>query len=273
MQPLEFVPGGSSRIFDHASHSQCIVGRELRIEPRPCRQQFLHAVEVAKICHRLAGEHRIVIKPPLLGALDLGVPIGTFDEANHQPPVERFRRFGDPRDHRASAFLIRLYGETEPIPSGERGIAQHCRNHIERQFQPVGFFGIDSEIELVPFGQLCQLDHIRHQLCQHAFSRQRLIAGMQRRQFDGDSRPLWQRLVTGTLADRIEWRWHKTRNSARHLRRCGQPRPACQMNREIRDASRRATAPLGSFGQGRNANRAAALPGAWPRAPPAPPAA
>src|SRR6185436_15107797 len=54
VQPLKFVPGSPSCVFDDAGHSECIVCCELRIDARPRHQQFAHAIEIAEIRHRLA---------------------------------------------------------------------------------------------------------------------------------------------------------------------------------------------------------------------------
>src|SRR5262249_60327427 len=130
MQPLKFVTTGAARILDHTSHGQRIVGSELRIKPRSCGDQFSHAVEIAKVRHRLPREHRIVGKTPLLSALYLSVPVGTFDETHHQPTVKRLRNLNCPVDHGGGAFLIGLYSKSEAAPSADRRTRYNAGNHI-----------------------------------------------------------------------------------------------------------------------------------------------
>src|SRR5262245_5263818 len=154
MQPLKFVTTGAARILDHTSHGQRIVGSELRIKPRSCGDQFSHAVEIAKVRHRLPREHRIVGKTPLLSALYLSVPVGTFDERHHQPTVKRLRNLSWRVDPGAGPFMIGLYSKSEAVPSAKRRIAYHRGNDINRQFQPVGLLGMDGEIEFVLFSEL-----------------------------------------------------------------------------------------------------------------------
>ena len=66
VQALELVAFDAAGVLDHARDRERIVGGELRIEPRPRRQQLAGAVQVAEVGHRLAGEHRIVGEPALL---------------------------------------------------------------------------------------------------------------------------------------------------------------------------------------------------------------
>ena len=65
---------------------------------------------------------------------------------------KRSRQFVDVVDHRRGALLIGLDRQAEAVPACERGIAERGRDHVERQFQPVGFLGIDGEIQIVGLG-------------------------------------------------------------------------------------------------------------------------
>ena len=204
VQPLEFISVCAAGSLDHARHRERIVGGELRIEPRPRGQQLARAIEIAEIGHRLAGKHRIVGKAALLRAFDLGVPIGALDQAHHQAAVERLRRLRDPVDHRSSALLIGLHREAEAVPARKRRVAQHRGDHRKRQFQPVGLFGIDGEIERVAFRHARQFEQFRDKLLVHAGARQRLVARMQRRQFHRNSWPFRQRDIARRFADRSD---------------------------------------------------------------------
>ena len=85
IEPLEFKTFDATGVLDDAGDRQRVVGGELRKEPIARREQPFHASHVAKVGHGLAGEHRIVGKPALLRALDLGVPIRALDQADRQP--------------------------------------------------------------------------------------------------------------------------------------------------------------------------------------------
>ncbi len=131
VQALKFVAVNAAGIFDDAGNSQRIVGRKLRIKPRPRRQQAPPAIEIAQVGHRLAREDRIVGKPPLLRALDLGVPVRALDEPHHETAVERVRHIRHPVDHRVGTLLVSLHGETEAVPSRQRSVAHDCGDHLE----------------------------------------------------------------------------------------------------------------------------------------------
>ena len=74
VEPLEFKTFDAAGVLDNAGDRQRVVGGELREQAVARREQPLHASHVAEVGHRLAGEHRIVGKPALLGALEFGCP-------------------------------------------------------------------------------------------------------------------------------------------------------------------------------------------------------
>ena len=119
------------------------MGGELRKQPRACGKQLLDAGHVAEVGHGLAREHRIIGQAALLRALDLGVPIGALDQPDGQPAIFCRGDVLDPVDHRQSALLIGLHRKPKAIPAAERGVIEHGADDFERQFQPVGFLGID----------------------------------------------------------------------------------------------------------------------------------
>ena len=204
VQALEFVTLDTARLLDHARDSERVVRGELRIEIRPRGEQLAHARHVAKVGHRLAGEHRIVGKTALLRALHLGVPVGALDEPHHQPPVERARRIRHPVDHLRSALLVGLDREPEAVPARERRIGQHRADHVEREFEPVGLLGINREIQIERLRLARQLHHTRRELPQHALARDRLVARMQRRKLHRNTRTVRQFRVAGGQADRVD---------------------------------------------------------------------
>src|SRR5205807_1916432 len=89
MQALELVASNSAGFLDYARHRQRIVSGELRINARAGCEQLARADGIAEIGHRLAGEYGIIRQPALLRALDLGVPIGALDQAQHDAAATR----------------------------------------------------------------------------------------------------------------------------------------------------------------------------------------
>ena len=116
------------------------------------------ASHIAKVGHRLAGEHRIVGKPALLGALDLGVPVRALDQADRQPAPRCGGNLLDPIDDGERALLIGLHREAKTVPVAQRSVAQHGSDDFERQFEPVGLLGIDGELQIAVTRQLRELD-------------------------------------------------------------------------------------------------------------------
>ena len=64
----------------------------------------------------------------------------------------RLRQFGDMVDDGGGALLIGLYREAKALPAGERRIGCDAVDQIERQFEPVAFFGVDREDEIALLG-------------------------------------------------------------------------------------------------------------------------
>jgi hypothetical protein len=69
--------------FEHRGHGVSVVGRELWIEGGAVGEQPVRAGEIRHIGRDLARIDRVTVEPTLLRALDLAVPVGAFDEANH----------------------------------------------------------------------------------------------------------------------------------------------------------------------------------------------
>ncbi len=199
MQTLKLIGRGVAGALDDRRHGQRIMRRELRENARR-REQTIGAGDVIQIRHRLAREHRIIGEAALLRALHLCVPIGAFDEADHEAPTMRFGERRDMIDHRGGALLIGLNGETKAIPAGERRIGDDRVDDIERQLEAIGLLGVDGEDQIVTLGEAREREQARREFAQHALARQRLEARMQRGELDGDARPLGKRARSGLRA-------------------------------------------------------------------------
>ena len=204
VQALKLESACPIRKLEHGRHRQRVVGGELREDARPQRQQLLRAGDVVQVGHRLAGEHRIVVEAALLRALDLGVPVGALHQPQHHPPVQRARQLVAVADHGFRALLIGLDREAKTVPAFERCVAERRRDHLQRQFQPVGFLGIDGEIQIKVPGMAREVDQPRHQFRHHPLPAHRLEARMQRRELYGDAGPLGQGTVIRGAADGLD---------------------------------------------------------------------
>ena len=76
--------------------------------------------------------------------------------------------------------MIGLHRQAKSIPARECTIAQGRGDNIERQFEPVGLFGVDRELQIVIPGEAREFDEPRRQFFKHAFARDRLVARVQR---------------------------------------------------------------------------------------------
>ncbi len=122
VQALEFVLAAievGAGEDEHGSERLRIVGGELRIDRVRRREQFARAGEIAHVGVDLAGEHRKAVEAVDLRALDLRIPIGALDQADHQPATRAAREIDQPVDDGRAAFAISLDDEAEPVPAAE----------------------------------------------------------------------------------------------------------------------------------------------------------
>ncbi|KAG0762454.1 hypothetical protein G6F22_018636 [Rhizopus arrhizus] len=88
-------------------------------------EQPLGAGQVGHVGVLLAGEHRVARVAFDLRALDLGIPVGTLDQAHLQATTGAARHVGQVVDRVRRALLVGLHDHAEAIPAGQRGIAEH----------------------------------------------------------------------------------------------------------------------------------------------------
>ncbi|OQC04849.1 MAG: hypothetical protein BWX79_02406 [Alphaproteobacteria bacterium ADurb.Bin100] len=136
----------------------------------------------------LVGEDRVVRQAQLLGALDLGIPVGALDQAAHEAQPVPARQPNDVLDQRQRARLVGLQRQAEAAPL--RKVLRHLRRqrleHVERQLQPVHLLGVDRQPDVGARSPLAQAPDPRHQLAHHPGMLRRLVARVQRAQFDGN---------------------------------------------------------------------------------------
>ena len=142
----------------HGRQGVGIVGGELGVEIRMRLDQGAGADQIRQIGGGLGGEDRIARTPACLGTLDLAVPIGALDQPHHQPPAAVLRQRRQQRDHLGRPLLVGLHRQTKPAPGAQRRLARQPVQQLQRQHQPVGFLGVDREIDV----GLCR--HVRQPL-------------------------------------------------------------------------------------------------------------
>ena len=100
-------------------------------------------------------------------------------------------------------LLIGLDGEAEPVPAGElRGERQRL-DEVEREFEAVGFFGVDREADAGLPGMATRArGGAANNSLQHPIALRHLVARMEGRELDRDARRLGNVPVRGRPADR-----------------------------------------------------------------------
>ncbi len=188
VQPLEFV-----RVVAQARRARAdprdrvrVVRREHRIDAASGLEQRARAGQVADVRVRLAREHRVAGQALHLRALDLGVPVSALDETHRNARAQFARERHDVADHRARALLVRLHGKSQAVPIGQCRVAAHAREKLERQFESLGFLGVDRHADPMRTRVARKRRHDRDQLGEDARALRQLVARMQRGQLHRD---------------------------------------------------------------------------------------
>ena len=192
VQPLKFERFRPCEGF-HRADGVGVVGGESRVDDVVRRQQFVRAGEIADIGRKLAGEHREIREAANMAQLDLGIPIGTFDQPDEEAPVVFARQPRNPFAHWHAAFLVRLDGEAEPFVARTVGareqvvIARQGLDDVHRQFEPVGLFGVDGEVDIGIARLGNQRPEHRQQTGDGKIGMEEGVLGMQRRKLHRDA--------------------------------------------------------------------------------------
>ncbi len=124
-------------------HCMGVVGGKLRIKMlTPCKQ-LLCAGQVGKVCASFAGENGVGLKPHDLGPLDLGIPVGAFDQTDHDAPLSAFCEGIEPVNDRCGIQVIRLHHHAKALPVGECRLIQERLDNVQGQVEPLTLLGID----------------------------------------------------------------------------------------------------------------------------------
>ena len=166
VEPLEFKRRAACQRFDCA-HTVSVVRRERRVNRIGRGKQLGRAGQVRDVGRQLAGEHRIIGVPANLAEFDFAVPVSAFDQPNHDPAAVPPRQRDHPLGQRDRAFGIGLQGEAKALPAGAEQfiIARQFLDDIQRQLEPLGFLGIDREMNVGIARLQRQIFEQRYQHC------------------------------------------------------------------------------------------------------------
>ena len=189
VQPLEFERGAAGQRLDRGDRIGVVRGKG-GVDRVGCGQQPGGAGQVRHVGRHLAGEHRIVGMAADLAELDLAIPVGALDQPDHDPALVAAGQGDHPVDQRHSPLAVSLHGQAKALPAGgeQVWIGDQVLDDVERQFQPLGLFGIDGEMDIGPAGLQGEVLEHRHQHRARRRGVQEVVARKQRRQFDRDPR-------------------------------------------------------------------------------------
>ena len=111
MQTLHFhARAAAPRHLGDGRDRSGVVGCELRIDHVVVADQRGGRREIGHVGVRLLGEYRVAGQPHLLRALDLAIPVGTFDESHHEAQARVSSDSRDLVDDLDRARLVGLHG-------------------------------------------------------------------------------------------------------------------------------------------------------------------
>ena len=207
VQALELVLPGVVVVPGHVvngGQGLRVVCGELRVDGLGGGQQHAGAGKVRHIGVCLTRVDGVVVQAIDLGALDFAVPVSALDQPHHQAPLCTPGQVDHKIDHARAALLVGLDDETDAVPALQAGGMAQAFEQIERNVEPVGFFGIDVQADVVLACQLGQAQHLRVQLVHYALPLRAAVAWVQGRELDRDARPLINAPPVRRLADGVD---------------------------------------------------------------------
>ena len=181
-----------------------VVGGKLRVDGVRGIQQLLGTDLVRHVGVHLAGVDRVAVHAVELCTLDLAVPVGALDQADHQPVVAAAGQVDHVVDDVRAAFLVGLDHEADAVPAGQRRVKAQRLQQVQRDLQPVGLLGVDVERNVVLAAEQGQLAHAGQQLGLNAIHLGTAVARVQGRELDGDAGALVDAAAARGLADGVD---------------------------------------------------------------------
>ena len=126
-----------------------VMGRELRIDQARHRQQLFRTGQIGDVGVDLAGIDRIAFETVHLRAFDFAVPVGAFNQTNHQAATAAGREVDQVVNHERAAFLIGLDHKANPVPARQLRFKAEFFQQIERDLQAIGLFGVNVDTDIV----------------------------------------------------------------------------------------------------------------------------
>ena len=181
-----------------------VVRGELRVDRIGRGEHLARAGEVGRVGVGLARVDRVVGQAVELRALDLAVPVGALDQAQHQAMRAAPGQLDQPLDDGRAALRVGLHHEADAVPARQRGLEAQPLQQVERELQPLGLLGVDVQADVVAPGELHELEQARVELGVHARGLGAAVARVQGRELDRDARAVHEAPAARGAADRLD---------------------------------------------------------------------
>ena len=151
-----------------------------------------------------ARVHRIAVQTIDLRPFDFAVPVSALDEANHQLLFVAPREVDEVINDKRAALLVGLHHEADAVVAGKVGVGNQRFHQIQREFEAVGFFGVDVDADIVLFAEQEQRFQARQEFRHHPLMLRAGVTRVNGREFDGNAVALVHALPSSVLADGVD---------------------------------------------------------------------
>ncbi len=227
VQALELPVQAAAQLVDGRQRVG-VVGGELGVDRVGGGEQLLGTGEVGDVGVHLAGVDRVAGLAVHLRLLDLAVPVGALDQADHEAAVAAPGEVDQPVEHVGAALLVGLDDHADAVPAGEIGVVGHGLDQVERELEPVGLLGVDVAADVVVLREQEQGLQPRQELGHDARVLGTGIARVQGRELDRDAGAGVDAPARGRPADGVDRVLVGREVAGGVVRRWSRPRPACR---------------------------------------------
>ena len=107
-----------------------VMGGELRVNSVGHAKQFARVGDIGNVRCGLGGEDRKPVHTNHLRVFDLGVPIGAFDEPNHDLAICALCHVIKRINHQRGARAVGLHHDAKAVPALQGRFGQDGLNHV-----------------------------------------------------------------------------------------------------------------------------------------------
>ena len=119
--------------------------------------------------------------------LNLAIPIGSFDQSDHDLAIMLFCQCVKRVNRLGRAFAVGLDNYAKALPVGQIGMGQRGQYDVHRQAQTIRFFGIDIQADACLRCFSRQILQNWDDILKNAVGLCQFVSGMQCGQFNGNA--------------------------------------------------------------------------------------